>query len=74
MENQQQPQAAQLDVQILLRHYQDRVSQKENELVINQAMLEQKTREADTYKERLLKLEQQLEKTNKQEASPSEAE
>jgi hypothetical protein len=73
MENQQQPQAEQLDVQILLRHYQERVSQKENELVINQARLEQKTMEASTYKVRLMKLEQQLEKINKQEESPSEA-
>jgi hypothetical protein len=74
MENHQQPQAEQLDVQILLRHYQERVSQKENELVISQAMLEQKTREAETYKERLLKLEQQVEKINTQEKSPSETE
>jgi hypothetical protein len=74
MENYQQPQAEQLDVQILLRHYQERVSQKENELVINQAMLEQKTKEAAIYRERLLKLEQQLEKTNTQEESPTETE
>jgi hypothetical protein len=74
MENHQQPQAEQLDVQILLQHYQERVSQKENELVINQAMLEQKTKEAAIYKERLLKLEQQLEKTNMQEESPPETE
>ncbi len=72
MDNQQQTE--QLDVQILLRHYQERVSQKENELVINQAMLEQKTMEAESYKVRLMKLEQQLEKINKQEESPSAAE
>jgi hypothetical protein len=74
MENHPQPQTEQLDVNILIRNYQVRLSQKENELVINQARLEQKTMEAESYKERLMKLEQQLEKVNKLEESPSETE
>jgi len=72
MENQQQTE--QLDVEILIRTYQARLSKTENDLIVTQARLEQKAIEANSYRERLIELEQKFEKLDKQTESPSEAE
>lgn len=72
MENHQQTE--QLDVEILIRTYQQRLSRTENDLIVTQARLEQKTIEANSYKERLINLEQKFEELDKKSESPSEAE